>query len=132
VERATEVLVLDDEPMVGERLKDHLEKKGYRVEVFTDSELAVDRIANKRFDVVITDLKMTGPTGLDVLRFVRDRSVGTQVIVITGYGSMDTARLAEYGGAFEFVHKPFSVKTIEGLTRKAARRAHKLADRGAT
>ncbi len=130
VDNVTEVLVLDDEPMVGERLEEHLTRKGYRVEVFTDSRQAVDRLATKRFDVVITDLKMTGPTGLDVLRFVRNQTSGTQVIIITGYGSMDAARLAEYGGAFELVHKPFSVKTIEALTRRAARRAHKLVNRG--
>ena len=111
MDNAPEVLVLDDEPVVSERLKDHLEKRGYRVESFTDSQQAVDRLSAKRFDVVITDLKMTGPTGLDVLRFVRDQSHGTQVIIITGYGSMDAARLAEFGGAFEFVHKPFNMKT---------------------
>jgi len=129
---AADVLVLDDEAVVGERLKDHLEKKGYRVESFTSSQEAVDRLSAKRFDVVITDLKMAGPTGLDVLRLVRDRGRGTQVIIITGYGSMDSARKAEFGGAFEFVHKPFSMKALEAVTRKAARRAHKLMDRQVT
>ena len=99
--------------MVCERLKEHLEKKDYRVEVFTESQKAVDRLAAKRFDVVITDLKMEGPDGLEVLRFVRDSGFGTQVIVITGYGTMDTAREAEYSGAFEFITKPFSSKTLE-------------------
>ncbi len=121
-----DVLVLDDEPMVAERLKDHLDRKGYQVEVFTDSQTAIDRLAVQRFDVVITDLKMAGPTGLDVLRFVRDNSFGTQVIIITGYGSMDAARKAEYTGAFDFVNKPFSMKTLETMTRKAARKARKL------
>lgn len=129
---AAEVLVLDDEPMVGERLKKHLEKKGYQVEVFTNSQQAIDRLAGKRFDVVITDLKMAGPTGLDVLRFVRDQSFGTQVIIITGYGSMDSAREAEFSGAFDFVNKPFSIKTLEAMTRKAARKARKFKDREAT
>jgi len=126
-----ELLVLDDEPVVGERLADQFEKKGYRVEVFTDSQRAIDRLAEKRFDVVITDLKMEGPNGLEVLRFVRDHSFSAQVIVITGYGSMDTARIAEFGGAFDFVHKPFSFKALEASTRKAARRARKLKGREA-
>lgn len=129
-----EVLVLDDEPMVVERLKDHLNRKGFAVEVFTDSQLAIDRLAKKRFDVVITDLKMEGPDGLDVLQFVRGRGpgYGTQVIIITGYGSMETAREAEYAGAFDFVNKPFSMKTIEAMTRKAAKKARRVADREAT
>lgn len=129
---AADVLVLDDEPMVGERLKDHLEKKGYQVEVFTDSQQAIDRLAHKRFDVVITDLKMEGPDGLDVLQFVRGESHGTQVIIITGYGSMESAREAEYSGVFDFVNKPFSLDTIEAMTKKAARRSRKLRDREAT
>lgn len=126
----TEVLVLDDEPLVCERLKEHLERKHYRVEVFTESRKAVDRLSEKHFAVVITDLKMEGPDGLEVLRFVRDQSVGTQVIVITGYGSMDTAREAEFSGAFDFISKPFSAKTLEATVKKAARRARKLMPQG--
>ncbi len=124
-----EILVLDDEPLVCERLKEHLEKKAHRVEVFTESRKAVDRLVEKRFDVVITDLKMEGPNGLEVLRFVRDRSFGTQVIIITGYGSMDAAREAEYSGAYGFIHKPFSAKALEAMVRKAARDAEKLMER---
>ena len=126
-----EILVLDDEPLVCERLEEHLGKRGYTVEVFTESQKAVDRLAKKRFDVVITDLKMEGPNGLEVLRFVRDHSFGTQVIVITGFGSMDSAREAEYSGAFGFVHKPFRAEALEALVRKAARQARRLAEQGA-
>ncbi|MEJ2678465.1 MAG: response regulator, partial [Gemmatimonadota bacterium] len=129
---AADVLVLDDEPMVGERLKDHLEKSGYAVEVFTDSQQAIDRLTQKRFDVVITDLKMEGPNGLDVLQFVRGESYGTQVIIITGYGSMESAREAEYSGVFAFVNKPFSLGAIEAATKKAARKSRKLRDREMT
>lgn len=127
-----EVMVVDDEPVVGERLKEHLDRKGYAVEIFTDSQRAVDRLAEKRFDVVITDLRMEGPDGLDVLQFVRGQSVDTQVILITGYGSMETARHAEYSGTFAFVNKPFSFKTIEAMTKKAAKKARRLQDRGET
>jgi DNA-binding NtrC family response regulator len=120
-----QVLVLDDEEVVCERLKAHLEKKGLEVETFTESQMAIDRMAEKTFDVVITDVKMEGPSGLDVLHFVRRENPGTQVIVITGYGSMEDFREAEYGGAFEFITKPFSSKTIEALTLKAAKKARK-------
>jgi CheY-like chemotaxis protein len=123
--RVAEVLVLDDEPMVCDRLKEHLDGKGYDVEVFTDSQKAIDRLSGKRFDVVVTDLKMAGPSGLDVLRFVRDQNYGSQVIMITGYGSFEDARKAEYTGAYEFVSKPFSVKALEKTIRAAARKARK-------
>jgi len=120
-----QVLVLDDEDVVCERLKAHLEKKGFEVETFTESQVAIDRMAAKAFDVVITDVKMEGPSGLDVLHFVRRESPGTQVIVITGYGSIEAVREAEYGGAFEFIHKPFTSKAMEALALKAARKARK-------
>lgn len=125
-----QVLVLDDEDMVCERLKSHLEKKGFEVETFTESQSAIDRMVDKTFDVVITDVKMEGPSGLDVLHFVRRESPGTQVIVITGYGSMEAIREAEYGGAFEFINKPFSSKDMEALTLKAAKKARKQGTRG--
>ncbi len=125
-----QVLVLDDEDMVCERLKSHLEKKGFEVETFTESQTAIDRMVDKTFDVVITDVKMEGPSGLDVLQFVRRESPGTQVIVITGYGSIEAIREAEYGGAFEFINKPFSSKDMEALTLKAAKKARKQGTRG--
>jgi two-component system response regulator AtoC len=120
-----QVLVLDDEEVVCERLKAHLEKKGCEVEAFTESQTAIDRMATKSFDVVITDVKMEGPSGLDVLHFVRRENPATQVIVITGYGSIESIREAEYGGAFEFINKPFTSKAIEALTLKAAKKARK-------
>jgi DNA-binding NtrC family response regulator len=120
-----QVLVLDDEEVVCERLKAHLDKKGFEVETFTESQVAIDRMAQKAFDVVITDVKMEGPSGLDVLHFVRRESPGTQVIVITGYGSIEAIREAEYGGAYEFINKPFTMKAMEALTLKAAKKARK-------
>jgi DNA-binding NtrC family response regulator len=116
----SEVLVLDDETIVCERLKDHLEKNEFSVETFTDSQSAIDRLAEKRFDVLVTDLKMKGPNGLDVMHFVRRQGQGTQVIIITGYSSMEAAREAEYSGVFGFLDKPFRMETLTKLVRKAA------------
>jgi DNA-binding NtrC family response regulator len=124
------VLVLDDEPIVGERLKEHFEKQGMSVEVFTESQAAIECLGRKRFDVVVTDLKMKGPDGLEVMHFVRRQGLGTQVIIITGYSSIEAALEAEYSGVFEFVDKPFQMETITKLVQKAAAKARKLA-RGA-
>lgn len=121
-----EVLILDDEAIVGERLKHHLEKSDLQVEIFTDSAQALARLSEKDFDVVITDLKMKGADGLDVLHFVRNQGKGTQVILITGFASIEAAREAEYGSAFDFVTKPFQLETIARLTQKAVRKARKL------
>ena len=124
-----EVLVLDDEEVVCERLKSSLEKKDYLVETYTESPKAIDRLSEKRFDVVITDVKMKGPSGLDVLHFIKRQDPGTQVIIITGYGSMENIREAEYGGAFEFINKPFTSSAMEDLVRRAAKKSRKLEDK---
>jgi DNA-binding NtrC family response regulator len=121
-----EVLVLDDEPIVCQRLKEQLEKNDFYVETFTDSQAAVDRLADKRFDVVVTDLKMRGPTGLDVMHFVRRQGKGTQVVIITGYGSSEAMREAEFSGAFEFIPKPFQMETLTRVVTKAVAKGRKL------
>ena len=120
-----DVLVLDDEPIVCERLKEHLEKKSFRVETFTESQAAIDSLGKGTFEVVVTDLKMKGPTGLDVLHYVREHSHGTQVIIITGFASMEAAREAEYGGVYDFIAKPFKLETMATLVKKAAKKARR-------
>jgi DNA-binding NtrC family response regulator len=122
----SEVLVLDDETIVCERLKDHLEKNEFSVETFTDSQSAIDRLAEKRFDVLVTDLKMKGPNGLDVMHFVRRQDQGTQVIIITGYSSLEAAREAEYSGVFGFLDKPFRMETLTKLVKKAAAKSDRI------
>jgi DNA-binding NtrC family response regulator len=109
------VLVLDDEAIVCERLQPALERVGFIVETFTDSQAAVDRVAQQRFDIVITDLKMQKPDGLDILRFVREQSLDTKVIVITGFATVETAREALKSGAVDFLAKPFKISQLRDL-----------------
>ncbi len=125
-----EVMVLDDEPTVGERLKDFLEKRGMAVEAFMDSRKAIERLREKRFDVIVTDLKMPGPNGIDLLLSVKERSPSSQVILITGYATMEAAREAEAIGAFDFILKPFELDDLHKLIKKAAKRSSRLAKRG--
>jgi DNA-binding NtrC family response regulator len=115
------VMVLDDEPIVGERLRPVLEREGYEVEVFTDSQEALNRLQKKYFQVLVTDLKMSGPSGLDVLKFLKDQAMETKAIVITGYATIERAREAEVLDA-EFVTKPFKLEQIVKLVDKAAKK----------
>ncbi len=124
-----EVMVLDDEPTVGERLKDFLEKRGMVVETFLDSRKAIERLREKRFDVIVTDLKMPGPNGVDVLLSVKERSPSTQVILITGYATIEATREAEAIGAFDFILKPFELDDLHRLVKKAAKRSSRLSKR---
>jgi DNA-binding NtrC family response regulator len=120
VKRDIFVMVLDDEPIVGERLRPVLEKKGFRVETFTESQRALERLSEKKFHVLVTDIKMSGPSGMDVLRYLKDHDADTQAIVITGYATMERAREAQYLNA-EFVPKPFKLEQIVKLVAKAAK-----------
>ena len=121
----TRVMVVDDEAIVCDRLKDHLEKNDLRVTTFTDSREALTALDEGRYHVVVTDLKMAGATGLDVLHSIRQRGHPTEVIIITGYASMEAAREAEAVGAYDFVCKPFELKDLTKKVKKAARRARR-------
>jgi len=106
------ILVLDDEPIVGDRLKPALEKLGFEVEAFTESQAAVQRIVEKSFDVLVTDLKMQRPDGLEVMDFVRQHSPSTKVVIITGFATVDTAVETMKGGAVDFIAKPFKIRDL--------------------
>lgn len=119
----TQVMILDDEEIVCDRIRNHLVKNGFQVDTFTESERAIDALDEKRYHVVVTDLKMAGPTGLDVLHTIRDRRYPAQVIIITGYASFEAAREAEAVGVYDFLCKPFELKDLTKLVRNAAKRA---------
>lgn len=115
------IMVLDDEPIVGERLRDAFEKEGLEVEVFTESALAVARLKEASFAAVVTDMKMRGPSGIDVLRLVKETSPSTQVIVITGYATIEMNHEAKAHGAYQFIAKPFRTQELVKLVLKAVR-----------
>ena len=121
-EQKTKVLILDDEPIVLKRLKPALEKSGYDVEAFSRSLEASNRIMEKEFDIVITDLKMEGIDGMEFLTRVKDRSPVTEVIVITGFATMETAKESFKKGVFDFLAKPFKLGEIKDVVAKAERK----------
>jgi DNA-binding NtrC family response regulator len=119
--RPWELLILDDEPLVGQRLKPALTKEGYRVEVYTDPKAAVARLEEKNFDIVVTDIRMEELDGLQVLETVLQKSPGTKVIMITGYATLETAHESLDKGAFDFIAKPFRIGKMRETILKAAR-----------
>ena len=115
-----EMLILDDEPIVGERLKPALEKEGCQVEVFVDPEAALARIREKEFDIVVTDIRMGEVDGIQILEETTSLWKRTKVIMITGYATLEAARESLTKGAFDFIAKPFKLAEIRGTIRKAA------------
>lgn len=113
------LLVVDDEPIVGKRLKQVFGKIGFEVETYTDSTAAIAAIAEKSFDIVVTDLKMEGIDGIEVLKRVRAMNPKTRVIIITGYASPDTAEVAQQEGVFAFLAKPFRLDELKQVIYRA-------------
>jgi len=111
----TRVLIVDDEPIVCERLGSELERLGLDVETCLDSTEALRRISEEPFRLVITDIKMRGPTGIDIMHFIRDNCPATKVIVITGFATNEAARDALKGGAVGFIPKPFRMRDLRDL-----------------
>jgi len=116
-----EVLLLDDEPIVGKRLKPALAKIGCNVEVFEQPAVALQRIDEKEFDIVVTDIRMDEIDGIQVLEHVTNKSPRTKVIMITGYAMMALAREAMEKGAFDFIAKPFQPDDLRKVIANAAK-----------
>ena len=114
-----EILILDDEPIVGQRLKATLKKEGHRVETFVNPLQAVARIEEKTFDIVVTDIRMDDMDGIEILELVRRKSERTKVIMITGYATLEVARESLTKGAFDFIAKPFKLKEMRQAIAKA-------------
>ena len=110
-----EVLLLDDEPIVGKRLVPSLNKMGCETEAFVDPESALKRIEEAPFDIVVTDIRMEGLSGIEVLQRVLSLSPKSKVIMITGYATMEVAREALAKGAFDFIAKPFKPGDIYSI-----------------
>ncbi len=114
-----EIIVIDDEKIVCNMCQRVLEAEGYQVEAFTDSVLALARIKEKRFDVVVTDLKMGKVSGMDILREVNERYPDTKVIMLTAYASLDAAIEAIREKIFDFFPKPVKIEDLKSSIKKA-------------
>lgn len=121
----TTICILDDEAIVGDRLQPELEDEGYEVETFTDSSEALKRVHEKCFDIVITDLKMEGIDGMEFLERVKEHCPKSEVIVITGYATIETFRESFVKGAYEFIAKPFRLSEIRDAVKKARKKARR-------
>jgi DNA-binding NtrC family response regulator len=121
----TSVLILDDEQIVLNRLSPVLEKCGYEVETYLRSQDAFARVLKKEFDIVITDLKMEGLDGMAFLGVVKERSPRTEVIVITGFATMETAKASYQKGVFDFLAKPFKMGEILDTVKRAEEKLKK-------
>lgn len=120
------VLLVEDKAELRAMLRKALERMGYAVEEAPDGNSAVTKIRARRFLVVLTDLKLPGLSGIDVLREVKDADAAIPVILMTAYGSIEEAVTAMKEGAFDFIQKPVDLDHLKLLMERAARQQELL------
>jgi DNA-binding NtrC family response regulator len=113
------VLLIDDEAIALANLAHVLEREGYAVTACKDGECGLAALAKGEFDLVLTDLKMPGLDGMEVLRRTRAEHPDVPVIMITGYASLDSAVEAMKAGAFHYLAKPFRLAEAREVVRSA-------------
>ena len=109
---AHKILVVDDEEIIRESLSFVLKKEGYLVEEAENGKVAYDKIVADSFDVVITDLEMPGMKGIQLVEEIQKLNIQTSIIIITAYGSLDTAISALRNGASDYILKPIEFDEI--------------------
>ncbi len=122
VPTAAKILIADDEPGVLLTTRAILQLEGYDVESAANGQEAVEAIRQRHYDLVLTDLKMPGVDGLDVLAEVRKRSPLTVTVMMTGYGSVASALEAVQLGAYEYLLKPIEVEDLKQAVRRSLER----------
>ena len=114
------ILLVDDHKPFRDSLAKILEKEGFRVFPASDGEEALDVLRRQFIHLVLTDLKMPKMDGVELLKVAKTIRPETEVIIITGYGTVDTAVTAMKDGAYDYIQKPFKPREVLKLVRKAA------------
>lgn len=120
------ILVVDDDEVARQLLKEILEREGYSVQLARSGEEAVALSKESFYPVVVSDIRMLDLDGLDVLRHFRTNHPRTVVILMTAFGSMETAVEAIKEGAFDYISKPFKIDDFKAIFKKAVKQAEAL------
>ena len=118
------VLVVDDAPNTVELIERQLGAAGYRIFTASGVPQAVETLRSGTIDLVITDFKMPGANGLDLVRYVRENHRNTEVMMITGYASIDGAVSAVKAGVEEYLAKPFTAEELLDAVRQVMDKQH--------
>jgi DNA-binding NtrC family response regulator len=116
------IMVIDDEKIVGDMAKMSLEQEGYDVETFLNGETALSRLKEEKFDVVVTDLKMKGIDGMEILKTVKKLYPETKVIMITAFANLDAAIEAFRGEVHDFFPKPVRINELKASIKRALKK----------
>jgi DNA-binding NtrC family response regulator len=117
-----DILIVDDEKRMAALLREELEEAGHSVHVEHSGAGALARLADHAYAVVLSDIRMTPPDGIEILRAVKARTPATDVILMTAYASTQTAVNAMKLGAFDYIVKPFDMDELRLLVERALER----------
>lgn len=120
------VLVVDDEGAIRYSVSKTLQRAGYRVSEAASAEDALELVDTQDFDVVLTDIRMPGIDGVELLRLIKEKAPDSSVILMTGYASLGTAIEALRLGAHDYLIKPSSSHDIKHSVSEAIKRSHNL------
>ncbi len=120
MERKTRLLIVDDEKIAIKNLEHVLKKEGYDIKTTTSGQNALKLLARHDFDVVLTDLKMEKVDGMQILKRCKEGNPDVEVIMITGYATVETAIEAMKQGAYHYIAKPFKLDEVRKVVREAA------------
>jgi len=109
------ILILDDEPIVVERFGPTLRRAGFDVVTCTSSAEALQYLRMESFDILVTDLKMSGADGMDVMKTAQRQHPHIKVVVITGFATQKTYDDAMAMGAIAFMAKPFKMSQLKNI-----------------
>lgn len=114
-----EILVVDDDSMVREVVVESIRMAGFSVDVCGDGQEALEKTAAKSYDLIVTDMRLPGLDGLSLIKRLKSSNSTTDVVVMTGYGSIENAVECMKAGALEYLIKPFTVDQIQVAVSKA-------------
>src|SRR5512135_1171553 len=112
-------LVVDDEIGICKSMEMILVKEGYEVTTANRGDSALSLMSDNNFDIIFTDLRLPDMSGLDILAYSKSRSPNTQVIIITGYATIETAVEAIKKGAYDYLTKPLTPDTVRIISQRA-------------
>ena len=124
------ILVVDDDRMIADLLKEYLSGRGHAVTTVYSGREALAALSGGKFSIVIVDMKMPDVDGMAVLERVKKTDRDTLVIMITGYGTLDSAVAAINHGAYDFIAKPFQLEEFKIVIRRAIERHRSLKQLG--
>ncbi|HOI30497.1 MAG TPA: response regulator [Melioribacteraceae bacterium] len=116
--KVSEILIVDDEQVVIDSIRKICEINNYKTDSALDAEAALNKIEKEEYRIIICDIMMPGIDGFQFLSELRSRNIDTPVVITSGYSTIENAVKSLYGGALDFIPKPFTFDEITGVIKR--------------